>query len=384
MGEGKNQFPGRLAVQQRVLPAYRAAFFDALASACSGGLSVFAGQPLPDEQIVAMDHLDVARYHFARNRHFLKLSSPFYYCWQEGLIEWLESWQPDALILEANPRYMSTRLGVRWMHARGRPVLGWGLGAPQLGGPLASWRRWARRRFLSSLDGLVAYSQRGAEEYRWLGFPVERVFVAPNAAVPCPENPPPNRPPAFADRPVVLFVGRLQARKRIDNLLLACAALPERLQPRLWIVGDGTARSDFQALAEEVYPQAEFLGARYGAELEKCFKAADLFVLPGTGGLAVQQAMSHGLPVVVAEGDGTQDDLVRPENGWRIQPGDVQVLIETLCAALADSTRLRKMGVESYRIVSEEANLGKMVGVFLQALASLSYPVPFWPIQSKF
>ncbi len=41
------------------------------------------------------------------------------------------------------------------------------------------------------------------------------------------------------DRPVseerlnVLFVGRIQARKRIDNLLLACSALPDDIQPGL-------------------------------------------------------------------------------------------------------------------------------------------------------
>ena len=33
------RFPGRLAVQQRVLPTYRAPFFDLLASACDGGVS---------------------------------------------------------------------------------------------------------------------------------------------------------------------------------------------------------------------------------------------------------------------------------------------------------------------------------------------------------
>ena len=42
------RFPGRLAVQQRVLPSYRAPFFDLLASACDGGMSLFAGRPRPD------------------------------------------------------------------------------------------------------------------------------------------------------------------------------------------------------------------------------------------------------------------------------------------------------------------------------------------------
>jgi len=49
-------------LQQRVLPAYRAAFFDALAAACDGGLSVFAGQPTPGEAIQTADHLVVTHY----------------------------------------------------------------------------------------------------------------------------------------------------------------------------------------------------------------------------------------------------------------------------------------------------------------------------------
>ena len=40
------RYPGKLALQQRVLTPYRAAFFDALAAACDGGLSIFAGLPV--------------------------------------------------------------------------------------------------------------------------------------------------------------------------------------------------------------------------------------------------------------------------------------------------------------------------------------------------
>ena len=45
-------FNGKLGLVQRVLPVYRAPFFDALASACTGGLDVFAGQPRADGSIV--------------------------------------------------------------------------------------------------------------------------------------------------------------------------------------------------------------------------------------------------------------------------------------------------------------------------------------------
>jgi glycosyltransferase involved in cell wall biosynthesis len=381
MGYLPGEFPGRLALQQRVLPAYRAPLFDLLAQNCTGGLSVFAGQPLPEEQIAPANRLQSAVLVDARNRHLLSISSPFYQCWQPGIVDWLEAWQPQALIVEANPRYRSTPAALRWMHTRGRPVLGWGLGAPELHGPLAGWRRRERRRFLGMLDGVVAYSRRGADEYRAMGFPAGSVFVALNAAAPRPASPPPQRPAAFIDRPVLLFVGRLQMRKRLDNLLRACAALPVALQPRLQIVGDGPARPELEALAQTVYPQAEFTGARFGAELETTFAQADLFVLPGTGGLAVQQAMSFGLPVVVAEGDGTQDDLVRPGNGWRIPPGDLAALQDVLKKALADAGRLRQMGAESYRIVAEEANLERMVQVFIEALASVQAQVKTPSIQ---
>jgi glycosyltransferase involved in cell wall biosynthesis len=170
---------------------------------------------------------------------------------------------------------------------------------------------------------------------------------------------------------VVLFVGRLQKRKRIDDLLVACSALPAEIQPEVCIVGDGPASAEFRAFAEKAYPRARFLGARRGAELEPFYASADLFVLPGTGGLAVQEAMAHGLPVIVGEGDGTQDDLVRPENGWRVVSGNVDGLTAALREALSDPARLRRMGRESYRIVSEEANLERMVEVFVQALVSV-------------
>ncbi len=362
------QFKGRLGLQQRLLPSYRVPFFDALAAACTGGMSLFAGQPTPGEAIQTVDRLDVAQYVPARNLHFGRVGSPLYLCWQTGLLRWLENWQPNALIVEANPRYISTRLACAWMRPRRRPVLGWGLGASQGSGIWEAFRKPGRRRFLAQFDGLIAYSQRGADEYRRMGFPAERVFVAPNAVAPRPTQPPAERPPAFTGRPVVLFVGRLQRRKRIDNLLLACAALPPELQPELWVIGGGPAMAEFQALAQQVYPQAHFPGAIRGAELETYFSIADLFVLPGTGGLAVQEAMAHGLPVIVAEGDGTQDDLVRPENGWRVPPGDSDALVETLREALSEASRLRRMGRESFRIVVEEANIERMVSVFIQAI----------------
>jgi glycosyltransferase involved in cell wall biosynthesis len=357
-------FPGKLGVQQRVLPNYRAPFFDLLASACDGGMSLFTGLPRPGEGITTTQELQVARYRSGRNVHLL--GGGLYLCYQLGLLDWLKEWDPEALIVEANPRYLSTPPAVNWMHNHDRPVIGWGLGAP----PARGLRDRGRINFLRQFDALICYSQRGAEEYASLGFPLDNLFVAHNSVSPAPTWPLPSRPDRFDERPCILFVGRLQFRKNVDLLLGACAELEPK--PRLVIVGDGPEREALESLAQEIYPSAEFIGAKHGAELKPYFMEADLFVLPGTGGLAVQEAMSYGLPVIVAQGDGTQDDLVRSENGWQIIPDDMDSLVSTMKGALTDVARLRRMGEESYRIAKEEINIERMVETFVRALNQLT------------
>lgn len=352
------KFNGKLSLQQRVLPSYRVPFFDLLAGQCEGGMSLFAGQARPEEMI-AGGTTQLARHVEADNLHLF--GGPLYLCWQKNFTHWLEDWDPAALVMEANPRYLASPSAVSWMHKRGRRVLGWGLGAPKQSG---LWKR-----FIAQFDGMIAYSQRGAEEYAALGFPREKIFVAYNSVSPAPTLPMPNRPSTFDLRPTILFVGRLQTRKRIDSLLRACLEMESK--PRLFIVGDGPERDALEKLAKEIYPSVEFIGAKHGTELKPYFEQADLFVLPGTGGLAVQEAMSYGLPVIVAKGDGTQDDLVREKNGWQIEPENYGALVNTMKNALSDVARLREMGKESFRIVSEEINIEKMAETFVKALNSI-------------
>jgi len=357
--------PLRLGLQQRVLPEYRIAFVDALAQASRGGLSVFSGEPRVEESIDTSGQVKVAVPAHASNIHLFKGKG--YFCLQPNFISWLEHWQPEALIVEANTRYLSTPAAIDWMHDRRRPVIGWGLGAPDTA-PLESM---LRSRFLRSLDAIVAYSQTGADQYIAAGHNPRRVFVAPNAVSPKPTQPAILRPAAFREeRPCILFVGRLQERKRLDVLLEACAAFPPEKAPRLVIVGDGPDRFRLEQIADQLFPDAEFAGARHGDDLEPFYSEADLFVLPGSGGLAVQQAMAHALPVIVGVADGTQGELVRQGNGWTLPEPDALTLKGLIEEAFSDLPRLRRMGLESYRIVAEEVNIEHMVEVFAGAIQS--------------
>ena len=63
-------YPGKVALQQRVLPEYRIPFFEKLAEACDDGLSVYAGEPLPEESIKIGQEIKKAHYFYADNNHF--------------------------------------------------------------------------------------------------------------------------------------------------------------------------------------------------------------------------------------------------------------------------------------------------------------------------
>ncbi len=186
-------FSGKVGLVQRVLPVYRAPFFNALSQSCPNGLSVFTGQPRAEEMIKTTSTLVDAALVQGKNWHFFHGNR--YLCWQSGLRGWLTRWEPDVLIVEANPRYLSTPGAIRWMKSRQRTVIGWGLGAPPLSGALADLRRNRRLALLSQLDGMITYSQTGAAEYASLGFPKTESLWPPTPSplrrpTPCPLVPP--------------------------------------------------------------------------------------------------------------------------------------------------------------------------------------------------
>lgn len=362
-------YPYRVGIQQRVLPVYRLGLFDLLAEHFQGGLEVFAGTQKKGEGISLSTGLQVAKYHWADNS-YLKASRS-HLLWQKNLTYWLNELDPDCLIVEINPRNLSTASGIKWIHKNGRKVIGWGLGTP-MSGSFAKIKKYFWQNAIKDLNGIITYSSIGKEQFAALGFDPAKIFVAPNAVAPRPGVPPVKRIDEYKnEQPVILFVGKLIHRKKVDRLLRACAKLELTVKPAVWIVGDGPAKAELELMAQRTYPQAQFLGDLRGPDLDPYWSKADLFVLPGTGGLAVQEAMSHGLPVVVGVADGTQADLVSPGNGWQLNTDSDEELVNVLQVALGDIKQLREKGLESYRIVRDEINLATMADRFTDAIAQV-------------
>jgi glycosyltransferase involved in cell wall biosynthesis len=352
----------RVGLQQRIFPSYRKALFEQLAMACSKGFCLFAGQARVEEHVSPAEGLESGDYVAAKNLHIGRGKA--YFCVQTNILAWLRQWRPQVLIMEANPRYLSSYTVLRWAKKHDMKVIGWGLGAPE-GGKRVMRFFW--RRFLRRFDAIIAYSQKGASEYASMEVPEAVTFIAPNAVLPAPTS-------SYTARPAdgvtqILYVGRLQARKKVDELIMACGQLAKEGHTlHLTIVGDGPERATLEKLAAYILPDTVFTGALHGEQAASFFQQADLFVLPGTGGLAVQEALTYGLPVIVAEADGTQSNMVRKENGWLIDPKEPDGLVNALRAALSSPETLVSMGEESYHIARDEVNIETMVRKFTEAI----------------
>ena len=175
----------------------------------------------------------------------------------------------------------------------------------------------------------------------------------------------------LSDRPTIIYVGRLIPAKMVDKLIKACSAA--KVECELLIVGDGPQRSELEQLAADTFPRTRFLGQRRRKDLALAFANADLFVMPGSGGLAIHEAMIYGKPVVVGESDGTQMDLVNDGvNGFHLGSGEISELVRVIDKALTDPDQLERMGTESRRIATEVISLDTMTDGYVRALNIVS------------
>jgi glycosyltransferase involved in cell wall biosynthesis len=372
-------YTGKVGVQQRVLARYRVPLFDQLALELPGGLEVFAGEPRPEEHIVTGTGIPNATYVEARNRHIGR--GPLYFCWQRGYKRWLKSANLEALIVAADPRILSTYLAIRYMHSRRRPVIGWGLGTlnESSGRVGLSVLSRLRSRFYRSFDAVIAYSSKAADDYRRAGIPDERIFIAHNAVSTEAADAARTRFPSDGEEVrkwrsdhglsgmTLICVGRLISAKRLDLLIEACRSIGDGCE--LLIVGDGPERARLERIAAKRFPSTTFLGHQEGDALSIAFASADVFVLPGTGGLAIFEAMAYGKPVIVGQGDGTEADLVREgRNGRLVRPDDLGELTGAIRKYVGHPEMIVSEGRESRKIMDEEASIERMVLTFVSAL----------------
>lgn len=170
----------------------------------------------------------------------------------------------------------------------------------------------------------------------------------------------------------ILSVGALISRKNVDSSIIAVARLlKENYHIVFDIVGNGPDRERLEAVAKnnQCGDKVVFHGAKYGNDLQVYFEKSDVLVLPGTGGLVINEAMAYGLPILSTKGDDTVPDLL-DGNGYLIKGlGDVEAIYEAMKKFLdLSSEEKKKMAIRSEELILELATLENMASKHVEAL----------------
>jgi glycosyltransferase involved in cell wall biosynthesis len=370
----------------RFLPSYRRAIMKALAKRLSGGLIIGSGQPLGSssfDALVTGDHSDsqVIESVTLPNRWIRGEAIH----WQAYSPLMRRAAAPKVLLIEESPRTLSLRPLLRQAQRRGIKTILWGHFS-SIHRPFNSggWQDKRRLKTAGLADALLTYTDASRERLQAV-LPDAAIFTARNTLDTRTLFPLGDRLMAegkasirtrlgLADRPTLLFLGRLIAEKKPEQVVDIAAALGAAgLAVQVVMIGDGPQRSQVEIKAEALGVPLTMTGAISDlTDSAPWIAACDALVNPGYLGLSINHAFSMGVPVVAPapgpDGIGHSQEWVFVQDGTNGRFADNDST-EALCAAVGE---VLEDGM-SYqqrvaRFAREELSLEHMVDGMLSAI----------------
>jgi phosphatidyl-myo-inositol dimannoside synthase len=171
----------------------------------------------------------------------------------------------------------------------------------------------------------------------------------------------------WLERPVVVCVSRLMARKGQDELIKALPEIQLTAQnASLIIVGDGPYRKDLQRLVSKLNLEqsVHFTGKVDQSELSSWYAAGDIFAMPcrtRMGGWDVEglgivflEGSATGLPVIVGDSGGAVDAVVDGETGYLVDGRNTGEIAQRIAFLFSNPDVAAKMGEAGRTWVTNE------------------------------
>jgi glycosyltransferase involved in cell wall biosynthesis len=133
---------------------------------------------------------------------------------------------------------------------------------------------------------------------------------------------------------IIGAVGRLSPEKGQRILLSALKLVLQKSENvRLWLIGDGVDRESLKTMAEElgISERVKFWGMR--SDIPELLRQMDLLVQPSHYeglGIAIQEAMASGVPVVASEVGGIPELIEQGKTGVMFPVGDSRALADEI------------------------------------------------------
>jgi glycosyltransferase involved in cell wall biosynthesis len=209
---------------------------------------------------------------------------------------------------------------------------------------------------LALVDGIMVLSTQ--EQHEWEAFRRHPpVFTVKNPYVREPALSPDLGRTLVAERPQLLFVGRLIEEKGIFDLVDALRLVLQQEKCHLIVVGEGELEPKLNERIRHLGLEEHVRRTGYlsGADLHHEYHSASIFVLPTSWAegfpTVIAEAMDAGLAIVTTRIRGAADYLVEGENALFVEPGEVKSLAAAMTTLLGDpDLRARMASANRQRI----------------------------------
>jgi glycosyltransferase involved in cell wall biosynthesis len=232
------------------------------------------------------------------------------------------------------------------------------------------WLEVARR-----LRGLIVTSEYMKRELIAVGIPAAKIAVNPLFALPASTDKSEIRNLKFEiaeGLPVVLFCGRMYDYKGAEFLLRALEHLA--IAVRAVFIGDGPELPQLkeQATRFDSLHAIEFTGWLVQEVVHEFYRQASVVVVPSLWpepfGRVGIEAMAYGKPVVAFRVGGISEWLHDGQNGFFVEPKNVQQLAETIERILVDKPLAEKLSSNALKLASEQFSPERHVKRLLEIL----------------
>ena len=374
-----NEKPLRLAILQRVCPDYRTPLFSKLTNASDVEAILFIGEDIPNSKVKNSQDLADVKFQKLRTR-FITLGTRIL-PWQVGLVNELRKFRPDIILCEGESHFLGYVQAIYYkcVFSRRTALIHWCFislpGWSPVGG--SGFRALVKRFFRKFFDAFVVYSSYSKECLVKLDQPSEKVFVATNVgdverfiriSDSITESVSEARSKiGLPDRFTILYVGTLDEIKR-PRMMLDLAREFDRESYNFVLVGTGPLLTELQERVAHENLTNVYLPGRVVDELPLHYRAADVLLIPGRGGIVISEAMAFGVPVVTYQADGTEYDLIQNEvTGLRLAGGSVNDFRKALEFLYHDPIRCAKMGLMGRQLVESRYTTSNMVEQIIRA-----------------
>lgn len=369
----------RVLIIQRVLTDYRVPVFDLLSKSLQAHgvqLTILAGQGRPEEYL---QEPDLERDWLRRTRNT--------YLWgglyvQKQLLR--ECRSADLVIVEQSSKSLLTYiLQIKRFFCIHRSAIAyWGHGIDFSDQQRISFRRQWKKMWTNCVDYWFAYTDVTARLLIQSGFPKDSMTVLDNAAdtevlasavaaVGMDQklsiyhalwNEPRNQ-----THRVAVFCSRLIPSKGVGLLLESSRIVVEKMPSyRLLIIGDGPLRRLVESYAA-IYSWCVYLPPVYGVARAPYLALSDIWLNPGTTGLAILDAYAAGLPYLTVDLKGHMPEIAYLDGfaGQSVKP-DANHFADAICKLLQDEKIADRQSTAL--LLAKRYTLGGMVSRFCDGI----------------